>query len=45
MKHLKSFQDYNEKIDLKKVLIGGALATSLIGCNPQDINKPEYTDT
>lgn len=45
MKHLKSFQDYNEKIDLKKVLIGGALATSLIGCNHQDINKPEYTNT
>lgn len=45
MKNIKSFQDYNEKIDLKKALIGGALVTSLMGCNPQDVNKTEYTDT
>lgn len=44
MKYLKSFQDYNEKINLKKALIGGALVTSLIGCNPKEVNTTKYTD-
>lgn len=45
MKYLKNFQDYNEKINLKKALIGGALVTSLIGCNTKEINTTKYTDT
>lgn len=49
MRKVKSYEDFiNEEINLKKALVGGALATSLVACGPNDgkrtINVEPYED-
>lgn len=39
MKKLKSYKKFNEELNLKNAIIGGAMAASAIGCNPNDLDK------
>lgn len=43
MKSIKRYSEFNEEINFKKALVGGALATSLVAGSGCSIEKPEVS--
>ena len=45
MRKMKSYQEFNEELNLKTAILGGALAAStLAGCDETEMNKRQSSD-